>query len=628
MITMQSWMFLSSYEELRKKILAQSTISTFLHVGYNSFPEINSKVAQACAFSLFASCAPNAKGRYINLNSADQSAEKSDVFRNRKADLVHDVPQGAFLKISGAPISYWISDRFRRVISESKSVGDVVYASNGVQTGSNERFVRRWAEVDCQKVGNDWIFYNKGGDFRKWYGNNDLVVEWRNGGQAIKSQDNCCIRGEDYYFKEGITWSDITSGDSSFRFFPENHLFDAKGPSAFPLEEKLEYIIALLNSKVTSYCTKILNPTLSFQIGDLRRLPYKDISDKSRIQILAKIAMDISKKDWDGQEHSYHFCGVHFCTEASSQGLAHDWLQTKISGDQLVTRLKLLEEENNRIFINFYGLEDELSPEVPEDQITLTRADREKDCQRLVSYAIGCMMGRYSLDEPGLIYAHAGNIGFDPSRYEKKFPADADGIVPLTADRWFEADDAGSRVSEFLRAVWGAETLAENMAWLAESLGTKGSETPDETIRRYLADKFFKDHLQTYKKRPIYWLFSSGKQGAFQALVYLHRYHEGTLARLRAEYVLPLTGKMQSRIDSLQADIRAAGSTAARTKLTKQLESLRKQHLELLAYDEKLRHYADQRITIDLDDGVKVNYGKFGDLLAEVKAVTGGLSDD
>lgn len=294
---------------------------------------------------------------------------------------------------------------------------------------------------------------------------------------------------------------------------------------------------------------------------------------------------------------------------------------------QRLALLRKLEEENNYIFIEAYGLHTEFSPEVAEGQITLDRADREKDCQRLISYAIGCMMGRYSLDEPGLIYAHAGNVGFDPSRYEKKFPTDSDGIVPITGERWFE-DDAASRVREFLRAVWGANTLEENMAWLAESLGTKGAETPDETIRRYLADKFFKDHLQTYKKRPIYWLFSSGKQGAFQALVYLHRYHEGTLARLRAEYVLPLTGKMQARMESLEADIRAASSTAARTKPTKLLEKAKKQHLELLAYDEKLRHHADMRITLDLDDGVKVNYGKFGDLLAEVKTVTGGGKDD
>ena len=236
------------------------------------------------------------------------------------------------------------------------------------------------------------------------------------------------------------------------------------------------------------------------------------------------------------------------------------------------------------------------------------------------------MMGRYSLDAPGLIYANSANIGFDTSCYVS-FPADADGIVPLTDELWFE-DEAASRIREFLLVVWGAETLSENMAWLAESIGTKAGETPDETIRRYLADKFYKDHLQTYKKRPIYWLFSSGKQGAFQALVYLHRYHEGTLARMRAEYVVPLTGKIQSRIDMLEKDAAAAASTAARNKLAKEVEKLKKKHVELLAYDEQLRHHADMRITLDLDDGVKVNYGKFGNLLAEVKAVTGGASDD
>jgi type II restriction/modification system DNA methylase subunit YeeA len=237
------------------------------------------------------------------------------------------------------------------------------------------------------------------------------------------------------------------------------------------------------------------------------------------------------------------------------------------------------------------------------------------------------MMGRYTLNEPGLIYAHAGNFGFEESRYAGQFPADADGILPLTEDRWFE-DDAAIRVREFLQAVWGIETLEENMTWLAASLGAKGSETPDETVRRYLAEKFFKDHLQTYKKRPIYWMFSSGKQGAFQALVYLHRYNEGTLARMRAEYVVPLIAKMVSRLDMLDKDVAAASSATARTKLQKQIEALRKKQIELLAYDEKLRHYADMRIALDLDDGVKVNYAKFGDLLAEAKAICGGKDED
>lgn len=306
--------------------------------------------------------------------------------------------------------------------------------------------------------------------------------------------------------------------------------------------------------------------------------------------------------------------------------MEESWEHWKEDTKHSMKLLQSLEEENNRLFISAYGLQAELTPEVPESQITLARADREKDSQRLISYAIGCMLGRYSLDEPGLIYANAGNAGFEPGRYAT-FPADADGIVPITDELWF-ADDACARIREFLSAVWGSETLEENMAWLAESLGTKASETPDETIRRYIADKFFKDHLQTYKKRPIYWLFSSGKQGAFQALVYLHRYNEGTLARLRAEYVVPLPGKLQARIEMLSKDAQAATSTTARNKLNKEVEKLNKKHVELLAFDEKLRHYADMRISLDLDAGVKVNYGKFGDLLAEVKAVTGGSGDE
>ena len=335
----------------------------------------------------------------------------------------------------------------------------------------------------------------------------------------------------------------------------------------------------------------------------------------------------LSKDDWDSFESSWEFLSHPLVArQLSSQSLGGAWREWEKITNKRIADLRSLEVENNSFVIGQFGLQSEVKPDVPEEQITLARADRDKDCRRLISYSIGCMMGRYSLDEPGLIYAHAGNLGFDPSRYKKIFPADVDGILPLTDVRWFE-DDAASRLREFLSAVWGAETLDENVAWLAESLGTKGGETPEETIRRYLADKFFKDHLQTYKKRPIYWLFSSGKQGAFQALVYLHRYNEGTLARMRAEYVVPLIAKVVSRLDMLDKDVAAASSAAARTKLQKQIESLRKKQIELLAYDEKLRHYADMRITLGLDDGVKVNYAKFGDLVAEAKVITGGSDE-
>ena len=385
--------------------------------------------------------------------------------------------------------------------------------------------------------------------------------------------------------------------------------------------------IASLNSVVTERAIALINPTISLQSNEVKKLPRLKGIQPETAKKNAKRLIDLHKCDWDNQEVSWDFLTSPLISKNQKSNLLRlSWKEFSDGCELAVAECRRLEEENNNLFISSYDLQNELTPEVPESQITLARADREKDCQRLISYAIGCMMGRYSLDEPGLIYAHAGNVGFNPSRYAT-FPADADGIVPITDELWF-ADDACSRIREFLRAVWGPDTLEENMAWLAESLGTKASETPDETIRRYIADKFFKDHLQTYKKRPIYWLFSSGKQGAFQALVYLHRYHEGTLARLRAEYVVPLTGKIQSRIEMLQKDAAAASSTAARNKLAKEVEKLKKKHIELLAYDEQLRHYADMRITLDLDDGVKVNYGKFGDLLEGVKIITGGASDD
>ena len=314
--------------------------------------------------------------------------------------------------------------------------------------------------------------------------------------------------------------------------------------------------------------------------------------------------------------------------------------------------MKEIEERNNILFSQLYGLDGEISSEVPDDQITLYRPDREEDTQWLISYAIGCMMGRFSLDKPGLIYAHSGGEGFDPSQY-RSFPADSDGIIPITEFEWFE-DDAANRLEEFIAVAFGDSVgsrqgaegseedrktadrrlptadslLEENLKFIAESIGQKKSESARDAIRRYLSTGFYKHHLSLYKKRPIYWLWVSGKQRAFQCLVYLHRYNAGTLSRMRTEYVIPLQGKIESRIDQLELDIEAASSTSHQKKLTRERDTLVKQQAELQTFDEKLRHYADQRITLDLDDGVKVNYGKFGDLLAEVKAITGQKPED
>ena len=642
MVTMQSWMFLSSYESLRAWFIENASMDSLVQIGYNSFPELNSKVAQACAFvasrtRLFA------KGIYFDLNDAPQSSDKNQVFLGkRKSGLFKIVELLSFNAIPGAPFAHWVSEKTRAIFRESERLGDVSKPRQGLASGDNERFLRLWYEVDRSKTGFDfddymvakgsgykWFPHNKGGEFRKWYGNLDHVIAFdEENFQALSEMGNH-LPSRQLYFKEGMSWTALTSGNFNGRY-TDHAIFDAKGPVLFANKiDDLFYLIAFCNSAVATSFLKILAPTLDFNQGPVGNLPIKFPSNpeiRSKISTNANNCIELAITDWNSRETSWGFKSLWVSRASDITLLSQSWQANSTLLINRMASIKWMEEENNKLFISLYNLESEVVSDVTEGQVTVELPSREKDVQRLISYIIGCMMGRYSLDEPGLIYAHAGNVGFDATRY-KTFPADADGIVPITDELWFE-DDATNRIREFLRVVWGAETLDENMAWLAESLGKKASETPEEAIRRYVSVSFFKDHLQTYKKRPIYWLFSSGKQGAFQALVYLHRYHEGTLARMRAEYVVPLTGKMQSRIEMLEKDKDAAGSTAARNKIAKQIESLKKKHVELLAYDEKLRHYADMRISLDLDDGVKVNYGKFGDLLAEVKSVTGGSNED
>ena len=639
-VTPYVWMFISSYEQLREKILKESTLSTLVQLEYNAFEPACIPV---CIFELRNSHIQDFVGGFVRLSDfkghQNQSPRTLEAIGNPDCGWFFRAKPDDFKKISGSPISYWVSPRTYEIFSTQQSVGSVSSIRAGMATGDNDRHVRMWHEIQFSKFMSNadsvttlwgfpekkWVPFNKGGEFRKWYGNFVYVINYdKKSYQILKTSGNRCP-SESFYFRECLTWSDVTSGSFSLRYFPLGSVFSTVGNSIFEDAVPLyELGCNLISSPVTAWL-KLINPTLHANPGDVAKVPLANIELSGfNCKRLWDSGIAIARKNWDSYETSWDF-QVDKIVECAGNTVKSDFHAWETRNSESVSLLKNIEVENNRNFIYAYGLQQELSPEVPESEITLTRADREKDTQRLISYAIGCMMGRYSLDEPGLIYAHAGNVGFDATCY-KTFPADTDGIIPITDELWFE-DDAANRIREFLLAVWPAETLDENMAWLAESLGAKGNETPAETIRRYLASSFFKDHLQTYKKRPIYWLFSSGKQGAFQALVYLHRYHEGTLARLRAEYVVPLTGKMQSRIEMLEKDKDAATSTAARNKIAKQIEALKKKHVELLAWDEKLRHYADRRISLDLDDGVKVNYGKFGDLLAEVKAVTGGKED-
>ncbi|HFX6226570.1 BREX-1 system adenine-specific DNA-methyltransferase PglX [Acinetobacter nosocomialis] len=642
MVTMQSWMFLSSYEAMREKLLQDRTIQTMAHLGARAFPEISGEVVQTTAFVMQGQHINGFKPVFFRLVDTGQDQKESELRSglNRFDSTIQD----DFKKIPGSPIAYWVNIQTRNLFSGNKLLGEISEPRRGLATNDNNKFIRRWAEVSNQKMAfgsinredaknsnKKWFPYNKGGEFRKWYGNNEYLVNWENDGEEmfalakkLYGSPTRTIKNLQYYFRNGISWSMIGSGTFSVRYMDNGYIFDQAADSLFARNNELLEIIGLMNSPVLEFLKIIINPTMNTTAGVISQLPYVPFSASNQARENVEEMIKFARDDWNVYETSWDFTQnpIIRTQQSNLEQAFNTWQQQNADA---VAEMKRLEEENNKLFIDAYGLQDELTPDVPDEQITLTRADREKDSQRLVSYVLGCMMGRYSLDEPGLIYAHAGNQDFDANRY-LKFPADADGIIPLTEMHWFE-DDATHRIREFLTAVWGKDTLDANMQWLAESLDKKANETAEDTIRRYLASKFYKDHMQTYKKRPIYWLFSSGKQGAFQALVYLHRYNESTLARMRTEYVMPLISKMAAYTNSLETTKESSDSAAEIKRIEKKLQDLHKQQAELSTFEEKLRHYADQRITLDLDDGVKVNYGKFGDLLAEVKAITGDKTE-
>ena len=608
-------------------------------------------------------------GRFLRLFDKQGSVASNEELERR----FHTNPRFStsnieFKKIPGSPVAYWVSEQVRAVFEEGTLLGTLVDARQGLATANNDQFLRRWHEVDHGKCsydsksrdaaaqsGKKWFPYNKGGEFRKWYGNQDYLVNWENDGRAIRAfgtenggRARSVLRNTEFYFQESLTWSDVTSGPASFRLKGSGGIHDVTGMSAFSFRGVERLLLAgYCNTPIVLAIARTTNPTLHFQIGNFVNIPFIEVVGKNLCRDVTKNVDRLVRttvNDWNAYERSWDFESLPILTVSSepTPTIESSYTAWVTQNRNTIAETKRLEEKNNRLFIDTYGLADELAPDVPIEQITLTvnpayryggKLTEEEQWTRfrkdtmaeLVSYAIGCIMGRYSLDAPGLIYAHSGNVGFDASRYTT-FPADPDGIVPLTDSDWFD-DDAAHRLIEFISVAWDASGLEDNLAFLADNLSPKKNESSRETLRRYLCDSFFKDHLQTYKKRPIYWLFSSGKQKAFQCLVYLHRYNEGTLARMRTEYVIPLQGMMASRVRQLEGDIAVAASTTHRRRLEKERETLVKQQSELREFDEKLRHYADQRIGLDLDDGVKVNYGKFGDLLAEVKAVTGAKAD-
>jgi type II restriction/modification system DNA methylase subunit YeeA len=655
------WMFISSYEKLRGFLIDEKTITSLIQLEYSGF---DGATVPICTYTLANSHLPNLKGSYIRLSDfrgADNQAPKTlEAIQNKDCGWYYTASASDFKKIPGSPIAYWLSQNAIKSFINHPLLKEIATTRLGMTTANNDLFTRIWSEVSWNKLklnansaeefnnsNTKWTPYNKGGHFRRWFGNMEHVLFWENGGQAIRNYGaesghiRSTVPNTEFYFRECITWSKISSGRPAFRYRPEGSIFDVAGACIFAENRALSNIVVILNSRIPEMLLAALSPTLNFEGGQMGCLPILNSSSIIDHNVYAfQKCVSLSRNDWNSFEISWDFeMNPLLATRKHNRNMCFTYRDLRNIWQQNTTELQEIEQASNKKLIEAYELHDELLPDVPLCEISLTcnphyrygsgKTEEEYESllrtdtiKELISYAIGCMMGRYSLDEPGLIYAHSGNEGFDPSRYTT-FPADEDGIVPVMDDDWFE-DDATNRFEEFLKVAWSPETLDENLKFVADSLEPKRGEAPIDTIRRFISQKFFKDHhLKVYKKRPIYWLFSSGKQRAFECLVYLHRYNENTLARMRAMYVTPLQGKYNARIDYLDKEKDNAGSATAARKLQKELDTMRKKQQELREFDELLRHYADQRISLDLDDGVKVNYGKFGKLLAEVKAVTG-----
>lgn len=627
MITMQSWMFLNSFQNMREKLINRYTINSLLQIGFNSFPGMNSQVAHAASFVFRNIMIPKYLGMYFSLNVTGEGstvADKNQVFLDRKAtNDFYIVNQEKFHVIPGMPIAYWIKDRGIDAFLNENIYSISTSASQNV-TGNNNKYLRYFWEVAYNKIGlnKKWLPYAKGGNFRKWYGNLIDIINWTSEAREIYRTGHASqIIPQKYWYKKGITWGLITSGLPSFRLLPENSTFDKGGSSIFINDDKnFNLVLGMINSNVAFYFLKCLNPTLNFQVRDIRNLPLIiNNTYKVRIDELVSDNILISQIDWDSFETSSDFKKHPLLNDdiLRSENQLYDqkddlfkYLTTRFCAWDSFTckqfhQLKANEEELNRIFIEIYGLQDELTPEVEEKDITIRRADLNRDIRSFISYVFGCMFGRYNPDIEGLVYAGGE---WDNSKY-KTFNPDADNVIPITDEEYFN-DDIVGRFIEFIKVIFGRDTLEKNLDFIASAFENKGN-TSREVIRQYFIKDFYKDHVKTYQKKPIYWLFDSGKENGFKALIYMHGYDEFTVAKVRTDYLHRLQKMYEAEYK--QCDILIDGNVSEHEKVVarKKKEKLQKQMQECLAYDQVIAHVANQRIKIDLDDGVTVNYAKF-----------------
>ena len=663
------WMFIKSYEELRKIFIEEKTISSLVQLEYSGFEDATVPI---CTFVLQNSYTDK-KGEYIKLSdfkgAKNQPIKTLEAVKNPNCNWRFQAKQKDFEKIPGSPIAYWVSDKIREIFEKNQKLGDVGEAKQGLATADNNRFLRLWNEVNYNKIGYNilnsqealkskkkWFPYNKGGEFRKWYGNQEYLVNWENDGYEIKNFKNAVVRNPSYYFKESISWGLITSAGSSFRYFPKGFVYDVSGMSYFLEKNQFNYL-GILNTKIYSDLTKIINPTINLQIGDILVLPATEIKNE-KFNKLVQQNIDISKEEWDSRETSWDFEKLSLVDskdlKTAYENYCNHWRDNFV-------QLHKNEEELNRLFIEIYDLQDEMDEKVSFDDITILKKEakivqidnsipknfssesekylynrgvslefnKDELVKQFLSYAIGCIMGRYSINKSGLIIANNDDIlelsenkfivkgtdGEIRQEVESKFLPDEFGIIPITDEKDF-SNDIVEKVKEFIKIVYGEESLKDNLNFIAEALGNKDNKSAEEIIRTYFIKDFYSDHLQRYQKRPIYWLMNSGKKNAFSCLFYMHRYEPLTVARVRADYLIPYQEMLENKRKFIERQLSDDDISAKEKKnIEKQLKELDTLLKELREYANEVKHIAEQKIPLDLDDGVNINYEKLGAIL-------------
>ena len=667
-MTPNVWMFIKSYEKLRTYIISQKSIVSLVQMAKGAF--FNEATVDICAFVL-SNTFSNNKGLYIRLEDfkggmAVQKQKVLEAITDKDCGYFYEANIKEFNKIPNEPIAYFVSEIMFKIFEHSQSVATYGNTREGMATGSNDLFMRYWFEVEKNRMKTNcktrdnavqssckWFPYNKGGDFRKWYGNDEYVVNWYNDGFEImnfKDEKTGRIRSHnynlDYIFRQGISWTALSSGNFGCRYSSQGKLADSKGSMLYlKNDDLLMYFLGLLNSCVSKYVLGVTSQTLDFKPGRIAELPVV-VAERDSVEPIVNHQVKLSKKDWDSFETSWDFENHPLVSYSANKTSTAFELWTK-ECDERFNQLKANEEELNRIFIDIYGLQDELTPEVEDKDVTVRQADLQRDIKSLISYAVGCMFGRYSLDKEGLVFSggnfddvywkfkgqaaldksgeplEGGYAGISLAEYhypkfrdtddwqtatELSFEPDADNCIPITDDEYFK-DDIVGLFCAWLKKVYGEDTFEENLDFIANVLGNKG-KTSREVIRNYFLKDFFKDHVKTYQKRPIYWLFDSGKQNGFKALVYMHRWNADTIGNVRVEYLHRIQRVYEKEITRMQEIIDNSHDNKEISNATKRKEKLQKQIKETKDYDAKIAHLALSRIDIDLDDGVKVNYEK------------------